>query len=163
MPLIKAVIGKVSDAISFFLVCLIGRSLGLIYTGIRQSLQWKWYKMVHFCCLSQFLVCLIGRSLLFILFLPWHFDLDSFRSINVWTILRLPSYALIDKCQNLNQFWGFHNFWYNNWMDPVPMWIFEKFKIVVTNTSCMQGSMKVSLVCFPLHYACPAASFFCPI
>uniref|UniRef100_A0A7N2LLL1 Uncharacterized protein n=1 Tax=Quercus lobata TaxID=97700 RepID=A0A7N2LLL1_QUELO len=41
MPLIKAVIGKVSDAISFFLVCLIGRSLGLIYTGIRQSLRWK--------------------------------------------------------------------------------------------------------------------------
>nr|XP_023915009.1 uncharacterized protein LOC112026550 [Quercus suber] len=41
MPLIKAVISKVSDAISFFLVCLIGRSLGLIYTGIRQSLRWK--------------------------------------------------------------------------------------------------------------------------
>ncbi|KAF5726596.1 hypothetical protein HS088_TW22G00276 [Tripterygium wilfordii] len=41
LPLIKAVIGKISDAISFFLVCLIGRSLGLIYTGIRQSLRWK--------------------------------------------------------------------------------------------------------------------------
>ena len=41
MPLIRAVISKVSDAISFFLVCLIGRSLGLIYTGIRQSLRWK--------------------------------------------------------------------------------------------------------------------------
>ncbi|VFR00528.1 unnamed protein product [Cuscuta campestris] len=41
MPLIRTVIAKVSDAISFFLVCLIGRSLGLIYTGIRQSLRWK--------------------------------------------------------------------------------------------------------------------------
>ncbi|KAF5746333.1 hypothetical protein HS088_TW06G00504 [Tripterygium wilfordii] len=41
LPLIKVVIGKISDAISFFLVCLIGRSLGLIYTGIRQSLRWK--------------------------------------------------------------------------------------------------------------------------
>ncbi|XP_019461739.1 PREDICTED: uncharacterized protein LOC109360954 [Lupinus angustifolius] len=41
MPLIKVVIEKVSKAISFFLVSLIGRSLGLIYTGIRQSLKWK--------------------------------------------------------------------------------------------------------------------------
>ncbi|KAF3435998.1 hypothetical protein FNV43_RR23090 [Rhamnella rubrinervis] len=41
MPLIRAVINKVSNAISFFLVTLIGRSLGLIYTGIRQSLRWK--------------------------------------------------------------------------------------------------------------------------
>ncbi|KAI8523206.1 hypothetical protein RHMOL_Rhmol13G0055400 [Rhododendron molle] len=41
MPVIRTVFKKVSDAISFFLVCLIGRSLGLIYTGIRQSLQWK--------------------------------------------------------------------------------------------------------------------------
>ncbi|XP_027926364.1 uncharacterized protein LOC114183520 [Vigna unguiculata] len=41
MPIIRAVIDKVSDAISFFLVTLIGRSLGLIYTGIRQSLKWK--------------------------------------------------------------------------------------------------------------------------
>ncbi|XP_071937639.1 uncharacterized protein [Coffea arabica] len=40
-PLIRTLIGKVSDAISFFLVCLIGRSLGLIYSGIRQSLRWK--------------------------------------------------------------------------------------------------------------------------
>ncbi|KAK7292975.1 hypothetical protein RJT34_15834 [Clitoria ternatea] len=40
-PLVRAVIDKVSDAISFFLVSLIGRSLGLIYTGIRQSLRWK--------------------------------------------------------------------------------------------------------------------------
>nr|GMD69127.1 uncharacterized protein LOC109161946 [Ipomoea batatas] len=41
MPMIRTVIAKVSDAISFFLVCLIGRSLGLIYTGIRQSLRWR--------------------------------------------------------------------------------------------------------------------------
>ncbi|KDP26400.1 hypothetical protein JCGZ_17558 [Jatropha curcas] len=41
MPLIRAVIDKVNNAISFFLVSLIGRSLGLIYTGIRQSLRWK--------------------------------------------------------------------------------------------------------------------------
>ncbi|CAH9050853.1 unnamed protein product [Cuscuta epithymum] len=41
MPLIRTFIAKVSGAISFFLVCLIGRSLGLIYTGIRQSLRWK--------------------------------------------------------------------------------------------------------------------------
>ncbi|XP_022867756.1 uncharacterized protein LOC111387431 isoform X2 [Olea europaea var. sylvestris] len=41
MPIIRTVIAKVSDAISFFLVCLIGRSLGLIYSGIRQSLRWK--------------------------------------------------------------------------------------------------------------------------
>ncbi|GKU86090.1 hypothetical protein SLEP1_g662 [Rubroshorea leprosula] len=41
MPIVRAIIDKVSNAISFFLVCLIGRSLGLIYTGIRQSLRWK--------------------------------------------------------------------------------------------------------------------------
>ncbi|KAA8543471.1 hypothetical protein F0562_021034 [Nyssa sinensis] len=41
MPLIRTIFAKVSDAISFFLVFLIGRSLGLIYTGIRQSLRWK--------------------------------------------------------------------------------------------------------------------------
>lgn len=41
MPLVRAVVDKVSKALSFFLVCLIGRSLGLIYTGIRQSLRWK--------------------------------------------------------------------------------------------------------------------------
>uniref|UniRef100_A0A5B7A7Q2 Uncharacterized protein n=1 Tax=Davidia involucrata TaxID=16924 RepID=A0A5B7A7Q2_DAVIN len=41
MPLIRTIFAKVSGAISFFLVCLIGRSLGLIYTGIRQSLRWK--------------------------------------------------------------------------------------------------------------------------
>ncbi|XVF81157.1 hypothetical protein PTKIN_Ptkin15bG0134300 [Pterospermum kingtungense] len=41
MPMVRAIFDKVSNAISFFLVCLIGRSLGLIYTGIRQSLRWK--------------------------------------------------------------------------------------------------------------------------
>lgn len=41
MPLIRTLFAKVSDAISFLLVSLIGRSLGLIYTGIRQSLRWK--------------------------------------------------------------------------------------------------------------------------
>ncbi|KAI3461040.1 hypothetical protein Pfo_017703 [Paulownia fortunei] len=40
MPFVKAVVARVSDAISFFLVCLIGRSLGLIYSGIRNSL-WR--------------------------------------------------------------------------------------------------------------------------
>eukprot|EP00268_Persea_americana_P051022 TRINITY_DN5606_c0_g1_i2.p1 TRINITY_DN5606_c0_g1~~TRINITY_DN5606_c0_g1_i2.p1 ORF type:complete len:518 (-),score=92.99 TRINITY_DN5606_c0_g1_i2:490-2043(-) len=40
MPLVRAVVAKVSSAVSFFLVCLIGRSLGLIYTGIRQALGW---------------------------------------------------------------------------------------------------------------------------
>ncbi|XP_042518660.1 uncharacterized protein LOC122092413 isoform X2 [Macadamia integrifolia] len=42
MPLVKAIFAKISSAISFFLVCLIGRSLGLIYTGIRQSLGWRY-------------------------------------------------------------------------------------------------------------------------
>ncbi|KAK4706748.1 hypothetical protein R3W88_033712 [Solanum pinnatisectum] len=41
MPLVRTVISRLSDAISFFLVSLIGQSLGLIYTGIRQSLRWK--------------------------------------------------------------------------------------------------------------------------
>ncbi|XP_047958894.1 uncharacterized protein LOC125204319 isoform X2 [Salvia hispanica] len=41
MPIVKIVVAKVSDAISFFLVSLIGRSLGLIYSGIRNSLRLK--------------------------------------------------------------------------------------------------------------------------
>lgn len=41
MPMIQVFFNKVSNAITFFLVSLIGRSLGLIYTGIRQSLRWK--------------------------------------------------------------------------------------------------------------------------
>ncbi|PIN22759.1 hypothetical protein CDL12_04520 [Handroanthus impetiginosus] len=41
MPFVRTLVAKVSDAISFFLVCLIGRSLGLIYSGIRNSLTRK--------------------------------------------------------------------------------------------------------------------------
>ncbi|KAL4571918.1 hypothetical protein LXL04_018685 [Taraxacum kok-saghyz] len=41
MPFVRTLATKISDAVSFFLVSLIGRSLGLIYTGIRQSLRWK--------------------------------------------------------------------------------------------------------------------------
>ncbi|XP_043706825.1 uncharacterized protein LOC122656400 isoform X1 [Telopea speciosissima] len=41
MPIVKVIFAKISSAISFFLVSLIGRSLGLIYTGIRQSLGWR--------------------------------------------------------------------------------------------------------------------------
>ncbi|CAA7058873.1 unnamed protein product [Microthlaspi erraticum] len=41
MPIIRVVLEKVSSIISFFLVTLIGRSVGLIFTGIRQSLRWK--------------------------------------------------------------------------------------------------------------------------
>ncbi|XP_051120857.1 uncharacterized protein LOC127244393 [Andrographis paniculata] len=41
MPVVRTVVGKVSDAISFFLVSLIGRSLGLIYSGIRSALRLK--------------------------------------------------------------------------------------------------------------------------
>ncbi|XP_075490488.1 uncharacterized protein LOC142529021 isoform X1 [Primulina tabacum] len=41
MPFVRTVVAKVSDAISFFLVSLIGRSLGLIYSGIQKSLRWK--------------------------------------------------------------------------------------------------------------------------
>ncbi|KAL9254341.1 hypothetical protein AKJ16_DCAP19545 [Drosera capensis] len=40
-PLVTATVAQVRNAISFFLVSLIGHSLGLIYTGIRQSLRWK--------------------------------------------------------------------------------------------------------------------------
>ncbi|KAL9228291.1 hypothetical protein vseg_003886 [Gypsophila vaccaria] len=41
MPMSRAVMAQVRNAISFFLVSLIGRSVGLVYTGIRQSLRWK--------------------------------------------------------------------------------------------------------------------------
>ncbi|KAL9262597.1 hypothetical protein AKJ16_DCAP01757 [Drosera capensis] len=40
-PLVTATVAQIRNAISFFLMSLIGRSLGLIYTGIRQSLRWK--------------------------------------------------------------------------------------------------------------------------
>jgi len=41
MPLVQTIFVKVRNAVSFFFVCLIGRSLGLIYTGIRQSISWR--------------------------------------------------------------------------------------------------------------------------
>ncbi|KAJ7203203.1 hypothetical protein O6H91_Y489100 [Diphasiastrum complanatum] len=39
-PVLKIVLSKLGEGVSFLLVCLIGRSLGLIYEGIRQSIQW---------------------------------------------------------------------------------------------------------------------------
>lgn len=39
-PLLRTVVTKLGEGISFLLVILIGRSLGLIYRGIRQSVQW---------------------------------------------------------------------------------------------------------------------------
>lgn len=41
MPLVQTIFVKVRNAVSFFFVCFIGRSLGLIYTGIRQSISWR--------------------------------------------------------------------------------------------------------------------------
>ncbi|XP_021763391.1 uncharacterized protein LOC110728077 isoform X1 [Chenopodium quinoa] len=41
VPMVKVIVSQVRNAISFFLVSLIGRSVGLVYTGIRQSLRWK--------------------------------------------------------------------------------------------------------------------------
>jgi len=41
MPFIKAAVSKVSAAVSYFWVSMIGRSLGLIFSGIRQSLGWR--------------------------------------------------------------------------------------------------------------------------
>lgn len=41
MPFLRIIIAKVCSAISFLLVTLVGRSLGLIYSGIRQSLGWR--------------------------------------------------------------------------------------------------------------------------
>ncbi|MQM18731.1 hypothetical protein Taro_051727 [Colocasia esculenta] len=43
MPLFMVVFVKARNAITFFLTCLIGRSLGLICTGIRQSLGWSFF------------------------------------------------------------------------------------------------------------------------
>ncbi|KAI5064325.1 hypothetical protein GOP47_0020995 [Adiantum capillus-veneris] len=40
-PLLRTVVTKLGEGISFLLVTLIGRSLGLIYRGIRQSIQWN--------------------------------------------------------------------------------------------------------------------------
>lgn len=41
MPLVRVVFIKIRSAVTFFLVSLIGRSLGLIYSGIRQSIGWR--------------------------------------------------------------------------------------------------------------------------
>uniref|UniRef100_N1R0D7 Uncharacterized protein n=1 Tax=Aegilops tauschii TaxID=37682 RepID=N1R0D7_AEGTA len=41
MPFARAVVARVSAAVSYFWVSMIGRSLGLIFSGIRQSLGWK--------------------------------------------------------------------------------------------------------------------------
>jgi hypothetical protein len=41
MPFIRVAFSKVSSAVSYFWVSMIGRSLGLIFSGIRQSLGWK--------------------------------------------------------------------------------------------------------------------------
>ncbi|XP_074317262.1 uncharacterized protein LOC141653405 isoform X2 [Silene latifolia] len=41
LPVAKTVVAQVRNGISFFLVSLLGRSVGLVYTGIRQSLKWK--------------------------------------------------------------------------------------------------------------------------
>lgn len=40
-PLVRELLNKLGSGISFLLVSLIGRSLGLIYRGIRQSVGWK--------------------------------------------------------------------------------------------------------------------------
>ncbi|WVZ75249.1 hypothetical protein U9M48_023323 [Paspalum notatum var. saurae] len=41
MPFVRAAISKVSAAVSYFWVSMIGRSLGLIFSGIRQPLGWR--------------------------------------------------------------------------------------------------------------------------
>lgn len=41
MPFLRAVVTKVSAAVSYFWVSMIGRTLGLIFSGIRQSLGWR--------------------------------------------------------------------------------------------------------------------------
>lgn len=40
-PFARAVVARVSAAVSYFWVSMIGRSLGLIFSGIRQSLGWR--------------------------------------------------------------------------------------------------------------------------
>ncbi|XP_072979693.1 uncharacterized protein [Typha angustifolia] len=44
MPFVRATCTKISNAVSFFLVYMIGRSVGLIFNGIRQSLGWRWMR-----------------------------------------------------------------------------------------------------------------------
>ncbi|KAL6608307.1 hypothetical protein ACP70R_041370 [Stipagrostis hirtigluma subsp. patula] len=41
MPFVRVAVSKVSAAVSYFWVSMIGRSLGLIFSGIRQSLGWR--------------------------------------------------------------------------------------------------------------------------
>ncbi|KAJ3697234.1 hypothetical protein LUZ61_000939 [Rhynchospora tenuis] len=41
LPLIKGAFTNISNAISYFLTYIIGRSLGLIFSGIRQALGWR--------------------------------------------------------------------------------------------------------------------------
>ncbi|TVU29943.1 hypothetical protein EJB05_21539 [Eragrostis curvula] len=41
MPFLRAAVSKISAAVSYFWVSMIGRSLGLIFSGIRQSLGWR--------------------------------------------------------------------------------------------------------------------------
>ncbi|XP_062219155.1 uncharacterized protein LOC133918993 [Phragmites australis] len=41
MPFVRAAVGKVSTAVSYFWVSMIGRSLGLIFSGVRQALGWR--------------------------------------------------------------------------------------------------------------------------
>ncbi|KAG0598296.1 hypothetical protein M758_12G062200 [Ceratodon purpureus] len=40
-PLLRVLVKKLGEAVSFLLVRLIGRSLGLIFEGIRQSVRWS--------------------------------------------------------------------------------------------------------------------------
>lgn len=40
-PLLEVLVKKMGEAVSFLLVRLIGRSLGLIFEGIRQSVRWS--------------------------------------------------------------------------------------------------------------------------
>ncbi|XP_078427825.1 phosphoglycolate phosphatase isoform X2 [Wolffia australiana] len=59
MPLVRIIVSKGRDAISFLLTCLVGRSLGLIYTGIRQALGFRvhvWHQnasMINFVIRRQ--------------------------------------------------------------------------------------------------------------
>ncbi|KAL6899115.1 hypothetical protein ACP4OV_005773 [Aristida adscensionis] len=41
MPFVRTAVSKVSAAVSYFWMSMIGRSLGLIFSGIRQSVGWR--------------------------------------------------------------------------------------------------------------------------
>lgn len=101
MPLVRAVVAKVSSAVSFFLVSLIGRSLGLIYTGIRQALRWKWQTFEPFFFLIFFPHSLAKdnmkwqlRNILEVLSFAFSFE-----------ITKKKAYHLRDVCQDF----GAHN------------------------------------------------------